>query len=943
MHSLTSEILRISAFGFCLACVSYGSLAWIRRLKIEGVIARLLAFAVLNCVQIIIAIQALSLMGSIRLSGLLLFHGATVAILLVLKLKPPELVLRRICEPFRKLWTCSDIPLKALLACTVLAAMTTFMLVVGLPPNNHDSMTYHLARVGYYLQQGSLKSFSTANLRQTVSPANSEMLILWHVTLLNCDRLAGLVQWLSWIGCVLAIYGIARQLRAPPKGALFAALAFASFPEVVLQSSTTQSDLTTAFFLVCAFFFVGEARKAPSAHSLLCGASLGLAVGAKILSFLMLLGFGIYVLAWYFHEKKFTRRDILRFLFLCLIGCVVLGSYIYLQNFLIFGHIAGPPQFIHLHSLDSFEWHTAWSNLGRLLMQFLDPNGVVPPWQPIRQSVTRAYQFAADNLFNYLQISKHLPGRDMMDASWSRFRVLWMHEDLAMFGPIFGYLGLATLLWQLLRPGSFRETMRRRSLALASILFLILMAATLRWQPTSGRLLVPMVAVGTPLLACLYSHRERWASFLWNLALSMICIACLLASLLLNQMKPLLGKQAVWGKDRIHLMARNNPNSESMARFVDRVVPDGARLGFVPSTGDSFEYLLFGRRFERKVIPVRIDKKELLSLERLPPVEYLLLEGEWQEPFHTDESDIPETQFGFGRVALQPLLAALRAKDSGWHPVFDIDGHFHFFAKGRKEIDTSVLPESLPGEWNRWSDHWVKRDFVANVRVDPAKPSLRIRGDVPDLGVQPLIRIEGPDQKLLETMEPAPGRSFESTISLLPLIPDFSGKYVGLRFQSNLAFNPKKTGRSEDDRDLSWRLYEYELTSWALADSLPGEWNKWSDHWVKNDFVVKVRIDAVQPWLLVRGSVPDLGLQPKISVEGPDGKLLGAMMPAPGPSFEAGISLASLMPEFSGRYAVLRFRSNLQFNPKKLGRSTDSRDLSWRLYEFKLGADPSAR
>ena len=902
----------------------------------------MLAFAILNCSQIIIAVEALSLLESISLSGLLLFHGIIFGILLALRLKPPVLSLSHAYESFGRIWRLSDIPLKALLAVTLLAALSIFMLVVYLPPNNHDSMTYHMARVGYYLQHASLKSYPTANLRQTVSPANAEILILWQATLLRSDRTAGLVQWFSWIGCILAIYGIGRQLRAPPKGALFAALAFASFPAVALESSTTQNDLTAAFFLLCAFLFVGEARKAPAAYSLLCGASLGLAVGTKILSLLMLPGFGMYAVVWYFHTRSLTHRDALRFLALCLICCLALGSFIYFQNLSIHGHLSGPAPFRSLHSLDRFEWHTAWSNTGRFVMQLMDPNGIVPPWPPIRKTVSRFYCAAADTLFQKLRISPHLPGKDFMDQSWSQYHVLWMHEDFAAFGPVFGYLGLAAILFQLLRPGIRGIALRQRSLALASILYLILMAATLRYQPTSNRLLIPMAAVGAPLLACLYSRGERWVPLIWNLVLSTICAASLLGSLLLNQMKPLIGNSTIWTKDRIQVMTRSKPGSESMFRFADRVIPGGATLGFVPSTGDSYEYPLFGRNFERRVIPVRIDRKELLSPGKLPSVDYLIVEGERQEPFLVGETDIPKTQFGFGNVDLRPLLAALREAKSGWHPVFDLEGSFHFFTKGGKGVDPSLLPDSIRGNWNIWADHWVDDDFIGNVSIDPARPWLKIRGDVPDLGVQPIIRIEGRDGELLDRIEPAAGKSFESTIPLSSFIPEFSGRYVALRFRSNLLFNPRKLGQSDDDRNLSWRLYEFKLSAQALPEIPPGDWNKWADHWVKQDFDVQVLIDPAKPYLWIRGDAPNLGLRPIITVEGPDQRPLDTIQPAAGSLFEHAISLSPLIRDFAGKYAVLKFRSNLQFNPRKLGQSEDDRDLSWRIYEFHLISSSSA-
>jgi hypothetical protein len=432
-----------------------------------------------------------------------------------------------------------------------------------------------------------------------------------------------------------------------------------------------------------------------------------------------------------------------------------------------------------------------------------------------------------------------------------------------------------------------------------------------------------------------------------------ICSLCLVSSILFDQLKPLVGYWTIWGKDRIQVMTRNKPSSELMIRLVDLVVPKGDRLGIIPASGDSFEYPLFGRNLKRRLFSVRIDKKDLLSAGKLPDVDYLLFEGERQESFYLDDSDVSRTEFGFGAIDLQPLLAAVRNAGSGWHPIIDIDGFFHLFGRESKEVDTSVLPEFLPGEWNIWADYWVKKEFVVNVRIDPAKPSIQLRGDVPVLGIKPLINVEGPDNEQLAVMQPTAGTSFEQRISLASLLSNYSGKYAALKFTSNLQFNPKKLGQSEDARDLSWRLYEFKLNSDAsiretkevavtsLPDALSGGWNEWTDHWVKKEFVVDVRIDPAKPAIQIRGDTPDLGVRPVINVEGPDNKPLATMQPAAGTSFEQRIPLTQLLSKFSGKYATLKFRSNLQFNPKRSGQSEDARDLSWRLYEFKLVAEPA--
>jgi hypothetical protein len=92
-------------------------------------------------------------------------------------------------------------PLLAALAIAVgLFGIVNLFLAVSVPPNNYSGMIYHMARVGYYLQQASLDSFPTPNIRQTSFPANAEILLLWQVALLNSDRMAGTMQWLAGVG-----------------------------------------------------------------------------------------------------------------------------------------------------------------------------------------------------------------------------------------------------------------------------------------------------------------------------------------------------------------------------------------------------------------------------------------------------------------------------------------------------------------------------------------------------------------------------------------------------------------------------------------------------------------------------------------------------------------------------------------------------------------------
>jgi 4-amino-4-deoxy-L-arabinose transferase-like glycosyltransferase len=939
MDPVTLTIAHILAFATCLACVTYTSMVLIHALGIPSNISRLLALAILNCAQIVVVVEVLSLLESIRVRNLVLVHWGVAAILLAFQCRPAALLPYKPREFFQQILSGSDRPLQVLLLITTLAGATTFLLALYVPPNNHDSMTYHLARVGFYLQQRSLKSYPTANIRQTVFPANAEILMLWQVSLLKRDTAVALVQWLSWLGSVLAIYGIARRLRAPPKGALFAALAFASFPEIVLQSTSTQNDLVTAFFLLCAFLFVAELPRAPATSILLAGTSIGLAIGTKTLALAMLPGFGIYILACLIAHEGFTLRRVLGLVLLSLVGCLALGSYFYFQNLSNYGHVTGPVPFTKMHALDKFEWHVAWSNFGRSLMQFLNPNGIIPPWHPMRQFVSRSYLSLADGIFRHLGISRHLPGKDFFDISWTDYPALSMQEDFAVFGPIFGWLGLAVLFSQLLRPDHGRESVRLRALALAPIIFWLLVAAILRWQVWLGRFMVPMVAVSSPLFANLYSERKRRLSLIWNILLVGACISCLFSAVLLNEMKPLVGWRTLFNQDRIEMLTWGNASVEPLVRIVDRMGLGGLSLGLVAPNGDEYEYPFFGSRFERTIIPIRLHREELMDVRKLPRVDYVLFFAEAQY-FLTEKSTVALNAVT-RRADFRSLLAAIRAPGSGWYAVVDIDGVGHLFRREGLNFDPSILlglPEFFPGP-TRWDDRWVAREFTAHVRINPAKPNVFLRGEMPDLGMKPVLEVFGPDGTVLGQFAlPGPG-PFTLTFPLESLVSRYSNSYAAIRFSSNLSFNPKRLGQSNDNRDLSWRLLELKLTDATDSHSVLPDYHPtftwYSDKWVQRRIIVPVRRDPAVPCLQIRGDMPLVTGRSDLKVSF-EGTLLGEFRPSDSGIFTHTVSLKPMIARCKSEYCPIEFDSNTSFNPKKEGQSDDDRNLSWRLYALKL-------
>ena len=143
-----------------------------------------------------------------------------------------------------------------------------FVLVAS-PPNNWDSMHYHLARVAAWHAQRDLGYFPTHNSIENAYPQNAELLVLWTVTFLGRDVVAALPQLLASLATATSVFVIARRIGYERRASAFSALLFPTLTIVALESVTTQNDLIEASFVAAA---VALALGRTRAETVLAGA-----------------------------------------------------------------------------------------------------------------------------------------------------------------------------------------------------------------------------------------------------------------------------------------------------------------------------------------------------------------------------------------------------------------------------------------------------------------------------------------------------------------------------------------------------------------------------------------------------------------------------------------------------------------------------------------------
>lgn len=145
-----------------------------------------------------------------------------------------------------------------------LLAVLSLVLLAGAVftvPYNYDSMSYHLARIGYWMDHQSVAHYVSNIDRQIYSPVLAEYNLLHMMLLAGNDTFVNFLQYISMFAAAYFIYHSARRLGTNRTFSLFGAFVFMMMPLTISQSITTQNDLfATVFFAIFVYELIGVVR-----------------------------------------------------------------------------------------------------------------------------------------------------------------------------------------------------------------------------------------------------------------------------------------------------------------------------------------------------------------------------------------------------------------------------------------------------------------------------------------------------------------------------------------------------------------------------------------------------------------------------------------------------------------------------------------------------------
>lgn len=468
----------------------------------------------------------------------------------------------------------------------IVVILVTLLISVMYPPNNWDSMTYHMARIAQWQQNHSVDFYPTSIIRQLFSAPWAEYAILNIVILTGSDRLANLVQWFAMIGSIVALIMISNEINQEKSATTFVMILSASLPMGILQSSSTQNDYALTLWLTIFVYFTIRCIKSSSYFNTF---AIGVALGLALLTKATALLFAAPFLFWYtvasINQKG--KRGVNGLVVIALYASLInLGHFI--RNYQLFGNILGIHPDIPLVNNEQLSIEILISNFIRNLSLNIGlPNAFY------NESVTNSISF----FLRHLGID---PNDPLSTLGNTVFKVDFnIHEDAA--GNFVHLLLLIPCLAAFAI--NFRKFQKLQILYLLCVMCgFVNYSLILKWQPWGSRLLLPFFMLVNVSIASFFTSIRN------TKYVKMIFIIMILYSipfLIMNRSRPIFEQTKseygirsfhffpVINSSRNELYFKNKPGDFNGYHSISIAVRDfGCQSLELILSGDDWEYPL---------------------------------------------------------------------------------------------------------------------------------------------------------------------------------------------------------------------------------------------------------------------------------------------------------------------------------------------------------------
>ncbi|MBD2440675.1 glycosyltransferase family 39 protein [Nostoc sp. FACHB-110] len=491
--------------------------------------------------------ELLSLMQSINFVSFLGIWGLIDIILGLMVFKLKAKVLQKNTNWQFKFHLPTEKSMSWLIGGTIFIIAVVGLIAIISPPNNWDSMDYHMSRVVHWMQNHSIAHYPTSYTPQLYQSPWSEYAILHLQILSGGDYFANLVQWLSMVGSIIIVSLIAKQLGAKLRGQVFSAVVAATIPMGILQASSTQNDYVVAFWIVCLAYYtllVTQAGKQISwANCFYIGSSVGLAILTKGTAYFYVFPFVVWLLMAYIKRLRWqVWQPVLIIGFISLL--LNIGHY--LRNYDLFASVLGEPS---IYENDNLGINVLISNVIRNLSLHLGtPLG-----------------FFNGNLNKLIQVIHIFLGLDVADTrtTFSRnffvpggWSTLGLTGNENSAGNLFHVLFFCLTSFVFAGKKSLRKQRYIFAYYVTVICTFLLFCYVIKWQAWNSRLHLPFFVLISPFIGLVLAEIKNKKV---AIALLTLLLCSSLTWVFFNRYRPIISSHSIFQLSRTEQYFSNRP------------------------------------------------------------------------------------------------------------------------------------------------------------------------------------------------------------------------------------------------------------------------------------------------------------------------------------------------------------------------------------------------
>jgi 4-amino-4-deoxy-L-arabinose transferase-like glycosyltransferase len=482
----------------------------------------------------------------------------------------------------------------------ILISFMNLFIIMWFEPGTPDVLEYHLARVAYYLQQGSFAHYNAHYWAQEVYPLVSTSIFTFITLIANKNAgLSALAQWIACWVAMISVYGIARQLGANIHRSAIAAIVFSSLTIVIAEAATAQNDLLMAALTgITIYYFISYYQKRKILDIIFAIISAGLLVGIKFTWILVALP--LLILIIYCIKLDFRKWLLITFISTIVIFTIILPSG-YLINYQKYGDFLGP---LNIRSKYTNEGYSVVElfiksifNIVRYSVDGVSLDGYIPG--KVVNSIQWGLRAPIEKGVSSIGLDLTSEYGVKLPYVFSYYRQTTATENSSGYGIAGFLLIIPAMIIALFMPGL------PRLLSILFCTFIISQSLASPYDYFHFRFFVLSAVFVTPLIAIV-----NWKPWYLNISIFMVLVGAISTSLCRQGISfiPVYVDNKWYPPylpvSRSEQLSREVPDRQMMFELIDVIFPVGSKiaLDFRPIIA---EYAFFGDGLNRKCYPIR--------------------------------------------------------------------------------------------------------------------------------------------------------------------------------------------------------------------------------------------------------------------------------------------------------------------------------------------------